>query len=133
MRVLLITLLSIAAIMPASAQTAAARADPTAPLSEAASTQGGSAGSALPQAAAAGVLPLRPELVLVSPTRSLVLLDGQWLRVGDSYGEARVLGIGPRGLTLRAADGKRILLRLPAAEKHRTHSVSIHSPSGDSR
>lgn len=131
MRALLITLLSIAAIMPVRAQTAAARADPTAPLAETSSAQGGSAGSALPRAAAASAL--RPDLVLVSPTRSLVLLDGQWLRVGDSYGEARVLRIGPRGLTLRSADGKQVLLRLPAAEKHRSHSVSIHSPSGDSR
>lgn len=125
----LMWILWCALLSPAMAAGAGAiRMDPTRPVSGAG--QHGVTSSAGEHADPGAE---RPSLVLVSPKRTLALMNGQLLRPGDVWGESRVLRIGPQGLWLRASDGSEMLLRQAASDKRRTHPGPQPTTSGESR
>lgn len=136
MRVLM-WILMYALLPPAMAAGAGAtRVDPTRPVLGPVSGGGTGTGQhGVTSAAEERTDPTaeRPSLVLVSPKRTLALMNGQLLRPGDAWGESRVLRIGLQGLWLRAADGSEILLRQAASDKRRIHPGPRPTMSGESR
>jgi MSHA biogenesis protein MshK len=84
-------------------------ADPTRP------TAPGTAETAPREAA-----PLRLESVLISPGRSVAIIDGRAVQVGDRVGDATLIAVEPSQVTLqRGAARERLTLLPPAVEKRR--------------
>ncbi len=60
-----------------------------------------------------------PELqsVLISPTRRVATINGQSVRVGDKYGEFKVMRITENEVVLRNGSDKQVLKLFPQIEK----------------
>lgn len=61
-----------------------------------------------------------PELqsILISPTRRIAIINGQHLRQGDKFGEARVTRISESEVVLRNGSESQVLKLFPEIEKH---------------
>lgn len=90
---------------------AAPLADPTRPANEWLAAQPGAdgapAGDALP-----GV-----RVVVAGRARKLAIIDGQLVRLGETYNGARLVGVGPDGVVLQKDGSKEKLSMSPAVEK----------------
>ena len=126
MRECLTILLSLLCSPTMAAELIPARGDPTRPPAIAGQR---------PQEAIAGETEaaLHPDLVLVSPRRSLAFINGQWVRPGDRWGDTRVSRIDRQGVWLRAPDGSEIRLRQAVIDKRRISTASDASSSGVQR
>lgn len=60
-----------------------------------------------------------PELqsVIVGPNRKIAVINGQTLKIGDKYGDARVVAISEAEVVLKNGDVSRTLKLYPAVEK----------------
>jgi MSHA biogenesis protein MshK len=60
-----------------------------------------------------------PELqsILISPTRRIAIINGQHLRQGDKFGEARVVRISESEVILRNGSESQVLKLFPEIEK----------------
>lgn len=77
---------------------------------------------------AAGVMPAGPVLqsVMISPTRRVANISGQQVRVGDSFGDAKVVKITEGEVVLRSGDGLQTLKLFPDVDKRNT----LEKPAG---
>lgn len=57
------------------------------------------------------------QMLVVGKSRSFAVIDGQIIKVGDTYNGASVLGIRRDGLVLQDEDGSRTLKLAPEVEK----------------
>jgi MSHA biogenesis protein MshK len=87
---------------------------------------------ALPaRAGAAAALPSGPVLqsVIVSDGRRLALIDGKTYQAGDKLGNATVAAISGNEVTLRGADGTKVLKLYPNLQK----TIGGDPPPGSAR
>lgn len=95
-----LTLLLAPALLAAAGAGAAPFADPTRPPGPAEQAGGDAAGSGP-----------RLESVLISPQRKLAVISGQEVRIGERFGDGRVVRITPTGVAIQS-DGRTEVLRL---------------------
>ncbi|HEY5763786.1 MAG TPA: hypothetical protein VIS73_11320 [Rhodocyclaceae bacterium] len=135
-RTLLLTL-AIGAI--AGAAAAETLRDPTRPAFDIDAGKGvASARPGLPAGdppATSYVAPRGPRLQSIltrSDGRSLAVIDGKTLAVGDRFGSRRLIAIDIASVTLRGPEGRRVLHLTPAATKtnSRTELRKQQSPAG---
>jgi MSHA biogenesis protein MshK len=86
-----------------------------------------------PQEQTSGKTPAGPELqsVLISSTRKVAIISGQSVKLGEKYGEARVVKITETEVTLRNGPDVQVLKLFPSVDK-RLNSGSV-SGKGDRR
>lgn len=108
--------------------------DPTRPAFDVDAGKGGAgAGSAGPPGdgvAAAHAAPRGPRLQSIltrADGRSLAVIDGRTLAVGDRFGSARLVAIDVASVTLRGPEGRRVLRLTPAASK-KSRNDEIRKP-----
>lgn len=97
--------LVLACSLAAGAQ-AAPLADPTRPP-----------GGALGDDPAAVLEGPRLESVLIAPDRRIAIISGQQYRMGDKYGEGRIVRITESEVAIRTGEALEVLKLLPASEK----------------
>ncbi len=107
----------VASFAPCTALAAGAQAPFEPPVANA---------TGAPEARARGVPAVQG---LRTGSAAAVLIDGRWLRVGQSVAGGRLLAVGPDGAIFRAADGSRHRL-VPAAPAPRTDAAPGPSPDG---
>ncbi|OGA11698.1 MAG: hypothetical protein A3D95_11575 [Betaproteobacteria bacterium RIFCSPHIGHO2_12_FULL_69_13] len=97
---------SVFCALLASAAQGAPFADPTRPPNASESDPG--------SAAAAGP---RLESVLIAPNRRFAVISGQTVRVGDTFGEAKVVRITESAVVLRKGEELETLKLIPEVDK----------------
>ena len=61
----------------------------------------------------------RLQSVLISPTRSVAVIDGRAVRLGEQVGDAKLVAISPSEVTLQRGRERRTLRLHPGIEKKR--------------
>jgi len=112
-----LAMLVAAFVLPAQAETLV---DPTRPP---ASVSPGDVHS--PAAQAGPVL----QSILISPVRTVAIISGQTVRVGDRIGDAQVAKITENEVILRSGKGLQTLKLFPSVEKRANHVRKGH-PTG---
>lgn len=105
---MLVCLAGVVSVAGASAQ---ALPDPTRPPASLAHAQGESDG-----AAATSAVPAL-QSVIVGPNRKIAVINGQAVKLGDKYGEARVVKIDEAEVVLKNGDVLQTLKLFPSIEK----------------
>jgi len=101
-----LTLLLAPALLAAVAAAAAPFADPTRPP------------SAAEEAGGEGLPPgPRLESVLISPQRKLAVISGREVRLGERFGEGRVVRITPTEVAIRRGGETEVLRLFPSYSK----------------
>jgi MSHA biogenesis protein MshK len=59
----------------------------------------------------------RLESVLIAPDRRIAIISGQQYRMGDKYGDGRVVRITESEVAIRTGEALEVLKLLPASEK----------------
>jgi len=119
MAVRALVMLVAAFVLPAQAETLV---DPTRPPP---SVSPGDAHGANPAAQSGPVL----QSILISPVRTVAIISGQTVRVGDRIGDAQVAKITENEVILRSGKGLQTLKLFPSVEK-RANSVRKGHPTG---
>lgn len=102
-------ILLVASSLLAASALAQQFADPTRPPTR---------GAAAPRQSVAA--PSRLQSVLISPSRSVAIIDGRSVRLGERVGDAILVSVEPSQVTLqRGAERQRLTLLPPAVEKMR--------------
>jgi MSHA biogenesis protein MshK len=106
-----VTAVALTAMLTAAFTHAQELRDPTRPpaMAESAGEHGTSTATAGP------VL----QSVLISPTRKIAMIDGQALKPGDKFGDARVVKITENELVLRNGQEVQTLKLFPQVEKQK--------------
>jgi MSHA biogenesis protein MshK len=99
-------LVCIAAVLLVPAAQGAPFADPTRPpdFAPADAAPGGSAGPRL-------------ESVLIAPDRRVAVIGGQQVRLGEKFGDGRIVRITESEVVIRTAEGTQTLKLFPEVEK----------------
>jgi len=72
--------------------------------------------------------------IVLSPDRRFAVIDGQTVKVGDTFRSARVIAIDVDSVRLRAEDGVTVMKLLPGTEKDASKSrISPVQPAKDNR
>jgi MSHA biogenesis protein MshK len=100
-------LCAMSVLMPSAAQSAPF-ADPTRP------PNANAVDSGIAPVAAGGP---RLESVLIAPDRRVAVISGQQVRLGDKFGDGRVVQITASEVVIRGAEATETLKLFPAAEK----------------
>lgn len=74
-------------------------------------------GAALGDDSAAALEGPRLESVLIAPDRRIAIISGQQYRMGDKYGDGRVVRITEGEVAIRTGEALEVLKLLPASEK----------------
>jgi MSHA biogenesis protein MshK len=69
------------------------------------------------QEATAGGAGARLESVLISPDRRIAVIGGQQFRVGDKFGEGRIVGISETEVVIRGPESSETLKLFPDVQK----------------
>jgi len=73
------------------------------------------------------ILP-RLQSLLIGPSRTYAIIDGQLLGVGDRFRDARVVAVRPAGVVLRSKSGTQTLKLFPDVEKRPVKPVAADAP-----
>jgi len=71
--------------------------------------------------------------VMITPTQRAAIIGGEWVKLGDKYGDARVVRITESEVVLRSAAGAETLRMYPEVEVKPVESAGAARKAGKAR